>query len=104
MDIGLNIAASGMLAEQVQEDQLSNDLANVETPGFKVASTVQSTFGQLLLSNTATGAQVGSISAGVEARKGVTNLNQGTLAQTGRSLDFGIAGSGFFAVQTANGV
>ena len=104
MDLGLNIAASGMVAEQVQEDQLANDLANTQTPGYKPASTVQTSFGALLLANTATGAGIGSINAGVEAQKGRTDLTQGTLSNTGRPLDFAISGSGFFAVQTANGV
>ena len=35
MDPGLYIAASGMLAEQVRQNQLSNDLANASTPGYK---------------------------------------------------------------------
>jgi flagellar basal-body rod protein FlgG len=100
----LNIAASGMVAEQVQEDQLSNDLANAQTPGYKPASTVQTDFGALLLANTASGATVGSIDSGVEAAKGPTDLTQGTLEATGRPLDFAIAGSGFFAVRTAGGV
>jgi flagellar basal-body rod protein FlgF len=104
MDLGLNIAAAGMVAEQVQEDQLSNDLANVQTPGYKPASTVQSSFGQLLLANTRTGAAVGSIDSGVEATQGATDLAQGTLESTGRSLDFAIAGSGFFAVRSSTGV
>ena len=52
MDLGLNIASAGMLAEQTQEDQLSNDLANASTPGFKASSSVQQSFGDMLLYNT----------------------------------------------------
>ncbi|HET9074867.1 MAG TPA: flagellar hook-basal body complex protein [Solirubrobacteraceae bacterium] len=104
MDLGLNIAAAGMVAEQVQQDQLANDLANVQTPGYKPASTEQSSFGALLLANTSNGAAVGTILTGVEARKGPTDLVQGTLNHTGRPLDFAIAGAGFFAVRTPAGI
>ena len=49
MDRGLYIAASGMLAEQVRQDQIANDLANASTSGYKADRTTQQTFGDLLL-------------------------------------------------------
>jgi len=104
MDTGLYIAASGMLAQQVREDQLSNDLSNASTPGYKTDSSVQQDFGSLLLSNTATGQTIGSINTGVRLGSPVTNLTPETLHSTGQPLDFGIAGQGFFAVRTAQGV
>ncbi len=55
MDVGLYIAASGMQAEQVRQDQLSNDLSNASTPGYKTDQSPQQSFGSLLLANTATG-------------------------------------------------
>ncbi len=104
MDTGLYIAASGMLAQQVREDQLANDLSNASTPGYKTDSSVQQDFGSLLLSNTATGQTIGSINTGVRLGSPVTNLTPETLHSTGQPLDFGIAGQGFFAVRTAQGV
>ncbi|HEY4828573.1 MAG TPA: flagellar hook-basal body protein [Solirubrobacteraceae bacterium] len=104
MDTGLYIAASGMLAQQVREDQLANDLSNASTPGYKSDSSVQSSFGAMLLSNTATGQQIGTIDTGVQLGSPVTNLTPETLSSTNQPLDFGIAGSGFFAVRTAQGV
>jgi flagellar basal-body rod protein FlgG len=104
MDLGLNIASAGMLAEQVQEDQISNDLANASTPGYKASSSVQQSFGSMLLENTGTGQSIGSVDTGVEISKGQTNLSQGPMQTTGRALDFAVSGSGFFAVRTANGV
>ena len=56
MDLGLNIASAGMLAEQVQEDQISNDLANASTPGYKASSSVQQSFGSMLLAEHRDGA------------------------------------------------
>jgi flagellar basal-body rod protein FlgG len=103
MDLGLNIASAGMLAEQVQEDQISNDLANASTPGYKASSSVQQSFDSLLLKNSANGQTIGQIATGVNVSKGQTDLAQGPMQQTGRPLDFAIQGAGFFAVKTANG-
>jgi flagellar basal-body rod protein FlgF len=104
MDAGLYIAASGMLAQQVQQDQLANDLSNASTPGYKTDSSVQSDFGSLLLANTATGQPIGTLSTGVQLGSPVTNLTPQSLYSTGQPLDFGVAGQGFFAVRTAQGV
>jgi flagellar basal-body rod protein FlgF len=104
MDVGLYIAASGMLAEQVRQDQLSNDLANSSTPGYKPDTATQRSFGDLLLANTATGQVIGPLSTGVTISGIVTDLTPVALKQTGQPLDFGISGSGFFAVRTTAGV
>ena len=104
MDLGLFIAASGMVAEQARQDQLANDLANASTPGYKADESSQHSFGQILLSNTASGAQVGSIAIGVESGKSYTDLAPAPMHETGEPLDFAIEGEGFFAVKTPQGV
>jgi flagellar basal-body rod protein FlgF len=104
MDTGLYIAASGMLAQQVREDQLSNDLSNASTPGYKSDSSVQSDFGSMLLANTASGQSIGQVNTGVKLGSPVTNLTPAVLHSTGQPLDFGIAGQGFFAVRTPQGL
>jgi len=102
MDVGLSIAASGMIAEQVREDQLANDLANASTPGYKPTADVQSAFGTLLLQSQAQ--TVGSLDTNTEITGQVPNLSQGGLEITNEPLDFAISGSGFFAVHTSTGV
>lgn len=104
MDLGLYIAASGMVAQQVREDQLSNDLANASTPGYKSDSSTQHSFGDVLLANTEGGPSIGSVDQGVALGKTYTDMTPGALQETGEPLDFAIAGSGFFAVRTAQGV
>jgi flagellar basal-body rod protein FlgF len=104
MDLGLNIAASGMVAEQVRQDQLANDLANASTPGFKPDESTQHSFGEVLMSNTEGGGAVGSVDKGVALGKAYTNMTQASMQETGEPLDFAIEGSGFFAVKTAQGV
>lgn len=104
MDSGLYIAASGMLAEQVRQTQLANNLANASTPGYKPDQADQQSFGSLLLANTLTGQQIGTLNTGVRIDKVVTDTSPAALQQTGQPLDFGIAGGGYFGVQTASGV
>jgi flagellar basal-body rod protein FlgF len=103
MDRGLYIAASGMLAEQIRQDQIANDLANASTPGYKADRTSQRTFGDLLLANSVTGAEVGPQSTAVQVDKVVTDFSPKPARDTGEPLDFAIVGEGFFAVQTAQG-
>jgi flagellar basal-body rod protein FlgF len=103
MDTGLYIAASGMLAQQVHQDQLANDLSNSSTPGYKSDSSVQSDFGSILLANTTTGQSIGTLNTGVKDGSPVTNLTPAALHSTGQPLDFGVAGQGFFAVRTPQG-
>jgi flagellar basal-body rod protein FlgG len=104
MERGLYIAASGMLAEQVRQDQIANDLANASTPGYKADRTAQQGFGQLLLRNSATGATVGPQGTAVQVRTVETDFTPQPARETGEPLDFAIVGEGFFAVQTAQGV
>jgi flagellar basal-body rod protein FlgF len=103
MERGLYIAASGMLAEQVRQDQIANDLANAATPGYKADRTSQAGFGELLLANSATGAVVGPQGTAVQVSAVETDFSPKPAKETGEPLDFAIVGEGFFAVQTANG-
>jgi flagellar basal-body rod protein FlgG len=104
MDRGLYIAASGMLAEQVRQDQIANDLANASTPGYKADRTTQAAFGSMLLANSATGAAIGSQSTAVGVDKVTTDFTPQPARETGEPLDFAIVGDGFFPVRTAQGV
>ncbi len=103
MDRGLYLAASGMLAEQIRQDQIANDLANASTAGYKAERTTQQSFGELLLTNSVTGQRVGNVTTGVAVTNTVTDWTPGTMKDTGEPLDFAINGDGFFAVQTGAG-
>jgi flagellar basal-body rod protein FlgF len=104
MERGLYIAASGMLAEQIRQDQIANDMANASTPGYKADRTSQRGFGELLLANSATGAVVGPQGTAVQVSKVETDFSPKPARETGEPLDFAITGEGFFAVQTDRGV
>src|SRR3954467_9770512 len=104
MERGLYIAASGMLAEQVRQDQIANDLANASTPGYKADRTAQQGFGALLLRNSASGATVGPQGTAVQVRTVEPASPPRAGREAGEPLDFAVVGEGFFAVQTAQGV
>jgi flagellar basal-body rod protein FlgG len=103
MDRGLYIAASGMLAEQVRQDQIANDLANASTPGYKADKTTTKSFNAMLLTNSRTGGAIGYQQTAVQVTGERTDWTPAPLKDTGSPLDFGISGDGFFAVQTAQG-
>jgi len=104
MERGLYIAAAGMLAEQARQDQISHDLANAATNGYKPDRVAQRSFSQALLENTATGQTIGPLGRGPVVDKMVTDMSQGELKSTGAPLDLAIAGDGFFGLRTARGV
>jgi flagellar basal-body rod protein FlgG len=104
MDRGLYVAASGMLAEMVRQEQIANELANSTTPGYKADRSAQSGFGELLLTNTRTGRPVGPVGFGVQIAEIKTDLAPAPIHETGNPLDMAIEGEGYFAVRTANGV
>ncbi len=103
MERGLYIAASGMVAEQMRQDQIANDLANASTPGYKADRVTQRAFAELLLSNSKTGQAIGGLTSGVAADRMVTDTAPQPLRETGEPLDLAIGGEGWFGVQTAAG-
>ncbi len=92
-----------MLAEQVRQGQIANDLANASTAGYKADRTTQASFGTMLLTNSVTGATIGSQSTSVGVTATVTDFTPQPIKDTGEPLDFAINGDGFFAVQTSAG-
>jgi flagellar basal-body rod protein FlgG len=103
-------AASGMQSQQMNLDVISNNLANVNTAGFKI-SRLQ--FQDTLYQTThAAGSQAGGgnvIPASLQVGQGSVPVateriwTQGDLSQTGGTLDVAIQGNGFFQVQLPDG-
>src|SRR5205085_12460825 len=101
---GLFIAASGMLAAQIRQDVIANNLANATNPGFKGEVLSQVAFGDMLLSNTQTGAPIGPLNTGTLITSIKPNLTNNRFRWTQNTLDMAIGGTGFFAIQTDQGV
>ena len=96
---GLYSAASGMEAQQAQFDAVSNDMANVDTPGYQ--STIIG-FHDLLYSNGNYGSNVPT-GAGAEAEQMGRDQTQGAIQQTGQPLDVAVEGQGFIEVRRPDG-
>lgn len=106
----LSTAATGMEAQQTKIDVISNNLANVNTTGFKKS---RADFQDLLYQDSRivgskatqdteipTGTQVGH---GVRTA-GITKIyTTGDISKTGNDLDLAIEGPGFFQIRTQDG-
>jgi flagellar hook protein FlgE len=93
------IGLSGMTAYSKGLDVISNNVANLNTPGFKL---IDPSFSDALYRN-GTGAVEGSSGtptggAGVSVDTGRASFRQGDMRDTGNPLDAGIDGGGFFAL------
>lgn len=87
-------ATNGAISNQSYFDIMSNNIANVQTDGYKRS---KAEFSDLLYSNiNRTQVKVGS---GSKIGKVDVVFNQGSLYYTGKDTDFAIEGDGFFAVQ-----
>ncbi|WP_067926769.1 flagellar hook-basal body protein [Alicyclobacillus shizuokensis] len=93
---GLTTAAAGMVADERMQQLLANNLANLETPGFKASDGSMLSFpNQLLAAMDYSGesggkSPIGQLGTGVVFQEGVPLFSQGDLTQTGRNLDVGI--------------
>jgi flagellar basal-body rod protein FlgG len=96
---GLYAAASGMSAQQQQFDAISNDMANVDTPGYQ--STILG-FHDLLYSNGEYGSNVAT-GAGTQAEQMGYDQTQGAIQQTGQPLDVAVNGPGYLEVRRQDG-
>ena len=106
----LYTAATGMSAQQLNMDVISNNLANVNTVGFKHS---RADFQDLLYQEMrAAGAPVADgvqyptpLEVGLGVAPGATEtlFDQGTFQETGNNLDVAIQGPGFFKVLLPDG-
>lgn len=108
---GLNTAMSGMIAQQRRQDALANNLANMNTPGYKNDHTVLRAFPEMLINRILDGKEfppqvgelpdlpggspfIGSLNTGVYNQEMIPNFAPGDLLETGNALDFAIADQG----------
>jgi flagellar hook protein FlgE len=99
----INIGTSGLVGFSKELQTISNNVANLNTPGFKGAnaqfSALFSNGGDSAGPNHA-GAQSG---AGLGTMANTVDFLQGQISQTGNDLDVAIDGSGFFVLRDTNG-
>lgn len=102
---GLYAANTAMVSQQLRETVISQNLANINTPGYKADRAALQSFPEVLLWRLS-GYQrepVGSAGFGAAVGAVETDYSSGPLQYTGRPLDVAIAGEGYFVVQDAKG-
>ncbi|WP_222192283.1 flagellar hook protein FlgE [Modestobacter italicus] len=101
-------AISGLRAHQTKLDVTGNNIANVNTVGFKASQTVfEDTLSQVLRNGSApngdtAGTNPAQVGLGVKVAGITTNFGQGSTQNTGRASDFMISGDGFFVTKVGN--
>ncbi len=102
--LGVYTAASGMIAQSKKEDLLANNLANLNTPGFKAGGATQQAFSSILMERLGRNpTPIGAVGTGAILGQTHVDFSQGALQHTGQPLDFALEGTGFFAVQAPGG-
>jgi flagellar basal-body rod protein FlgG len=107
----LHTAATGMMAQELNVQVISNNIANMRTTGYKRQ---RAEFQDLIYEHvrrvgTQTASQGNILPVGVDLGGGVKTvgtpriMTQGTLSQTGAELDVAIRGEGFFKIQMPDG-
>ncbi|RLL42927.1 flagellar hook-basal body protein [Oceanobacillus piezotolerans] len=121
---GFYTAASGMMSQQRVQEALANNIANINTIGYKADQTTLRAFPELLLQqmgskeiptkhrlNLPNSNPIGSINTGVYVQETVPNFSQGDLNETGKVEDVALLqgqlpdenGALFFTVQNEDG-
>ena len=104
----LYAAATGMGAQQTRIDTVANNLANVNTTGFKKSRAVfEDLYYQELVGTTSEGDQLASgpaqVGSGVRTAGIEKDHSAGHVTETGNALHMAIDGNGYFGVESADG-
>lgn len=102
---GIYTAVSGMITQEAKQDIITNNLANVNTVGFKKDDLAVRSFDDMVIQNydKVVGGKnvrniIGTLNNGSEIDSVNTDYTSGTIQSTGISTDFAIDGRGFFTV------
>lgn len=104
---GLESAANGMQALIDQNDSTANNVANVNTVGYKKQSLVFKNIydSNIIQKSKETGEfkDIGELSVGSQVQKLTYDFSQGVLSKTENTFDLALQGDGFFKVQSNDG-
>lgn len=106
---GLYTAVSGLVTLESKQANISNNIANANTTGYKSDNLIMKSFDEVMLQNkdkVVNGRnvrqQLGTISLGAKVDTVNTAFTQGVLKNTDKQTDFAIEGRGFFIIQKGN--
>ena len=96
---GIYNAAAGMRPQSLKMDVVANNLANINSTGFKKENIFIN-----ILAGSGTASAKTAADRTQDDVKQYTDFSEGTLAQTTNRLDLAVQGRGFFTVETPNGI
>jgi len=99
----LYIATSGLKSQQSQIDTLSNNISNMQTPGFKAKRVAFGDIATISPAQVSAGLLPESQGAGAEIISTSALFSQGQMIQTNNTWDIGIQGNGFLELVDAGG-
>jgi flagellar basal-body rod protein FlgG len=115
---GLYIAASSAISENKRIDVITNNIANVNTSGFKKDTMITESFPDVLMKRISSTdlrdisskapvlnkiGYIGKMNHGVRVDEVFTNFEQGAISPSGNPMDLALQGKGFFTVETPAG-
>ncbi|NWH08235.1 MAG: flagellar basal-body rod protein FlgF [Alphaproteobacteria bacterium] len=104
MDASLSISLSNQMALRRKMDVIANNLANLSTTGFKREIPLFEERPVNVSARDAEGGERNLMLTYVEDWGTLRDMSDGQMLKTGNPLDLGIAGDGFFQVQTPDGI
>jgi flagellar basal body rod protein FlgG len=99
---GFYTALSGIISSMTRQAVVADNIANVNTVGFKMSRTTQDDF-EMQVMNTL-GPTLGELGTGAVPTNLRLDVSQGPLQVTGNETDMAVDGDGLFVVRTGNGV
>lgn len=92
---GLYTATAGMIAEQRRHDTVTQNIANMNTPGYKQVNSISRTFPEMLVALQSNGQKptsrnIGRLATGVFAEENMPSYAQGDIRDTGRNTDLSL--------------
>ena len=102
---GIYTGATGMLSQSRRLDVVANNLANVNTAGFKKDTLRNESFPEVLMYRLAQGpvTPIGTLGPGTDTPTIHTDFTRGIIVETSNPFDLALEGPGFFSVETPNG-
>ncbi|MGG3284535.1 flagellar hook-basal body protein [Paenibacillus solani] len=96
---GLYTAASGMMTQEQRHNTVTQNIANINTTGYKAVNSVQRSFPEVLVSmiggnqSSDAGRKLGKFNTGVYAEESISLYTEGALRETGKTTDFALVSS-----------
>lgn len=107
---GLYTSGLGMSTQMKRLDVISNNLANVNTSGYKKDDAIVSSFPEMLMTrindtqnNLRIPTPIGKVTLGAQVDEIYTDFAQGAFVRTDERFNLAIQGEGFFLINTPNG-